>query len=85
MKEGQQAIYYISGEDIDAVTRSPQLEGFRKRGVEVLLLPDRIDEWVIGHVTEFDGKPLKSAAQGSLDVSALGTEAATDMPPVKPS
>ena len=56
---------------------SPHLEVFRKHGVEVLLLTDRIDEWVVTHLTEFDGKPLQSAAQGSLDVSKLGEAAST--------
>ncbi len=78
MKPGQDAIYYLAAESISAASQSPHLEVFRKHGVEVLLLPDRIDEWVVGHLTEFDGKPLKSAAQGSLDVSALGADAAGD-------
>ncbi|MGE3707225.1 MAG: molecular chaperone HtpG [Vicinamibacterales bacterium] len=82
MKAGQDAIYYLTAESLAAAANSPHLEVFRKHGVEVLLLPDRIDEWVTGHLTEFEGKPLKSAAQGSLDVSALGADAATDTPPV---
>jgi molecular chaperone HtpG len=75
MKSGQNAIYYVTADTYAAAKNSPHLEVFRKNGVEVLLLTDRIDEWVCTHLTEFDGKPLQSAAQGSLDVSALGEEA----------
>ena len=82
MKEGQEAIYYLTAENVGAAARSPHLEVFRKHGVEVLLMPDRIDEWVITHLTEFEGKPLQSAAQGSLDVSKLGADAAKDEPKV---
>ena len=74
MKEGQQAIYYISGEDIDAVARSPQLEGFRKRGVEVLLLTDPVDEFWIPSVGVFDGKPFKSVTRAGADLSTIKTE-----------
>jgi molecular chaperone HtpG len=76
MKEGQKAIYYLTAEGYAAAAHSPHLEVFRKHAVEVLLLTDRVDEWVISHLTEFDGKPLHSAAQGDLDTSALGEEAA---------
>lgn len=80
MKEGQQAIYYISGEDIDAVTRSPQLEGFRKRGVEVLLLTDPVDEFWIPSVGVYEGKPFKSVTRAGSDLSAIkeGGAAAED-------
>jgi molecular chaperone HtpG len=71
MKEGQQAIYYISGEDGDAVTRSPQLEGFRKRGVEVLLLTDPVDEFWIPSVGVYEGKPFKSVTRAGADLSAI--------------
>jgi molecular chaperone HtpG len=74
MKEGQDAIYYVTAETFSAAKNSPHLEVFRKNGVEVLLLTDRVDEWVVTHLHEFDGKPLQSAAQGSLDVSKLGGE-----------
>ena len=64
MKEGQDAIYYITADSFAAAQNSPHLEIFRKKGVEVLLLYDRVDEWVVSHLTEFDGKPLQSVAQG---------------------
>jgi molecular chaperone HtpG len=76
MKEGQQAIYYISGEDIDAVTRSPQLEGFRKRGVEVLLLTDPVDEFWIPSVGVYEGKPFKSVTRAGADLSQIKQDAA---------
>ena len=72
MKAGQEAIYYVTAEGYAAAAHSPHLEVFRKHGVEVLLLTDRVDEWVVSHLTEFDGKPLQSAAQGDLDISKLG-------------
>jgi molecular chaperone HtpG len=75
MKDGQEAIYYLTAETIQAAMRSPHLEVFRKHGVEVLLLTDRVDEWVVNHLTEFDGRTLRSAAQGTLDVSKLGETA----------
>jgi molecular chaperone HtpG len=76
MKEKQSAIYYITADGFAAARNSPHLEIFRKLGVEVLLLHDRIDEWVVSSLTEFDGKPLQSIAKGGLDLSALGDEAA---------
>src|SRR5689334_17823408 len=71
-KPGQDAIYYVTADSFSAAKNSPHLEVFRKHGVEVLLLTDRIDEWVVAQLTEFEGKPLQSAAQGHLDVSKLG-------------
>ena len=76
MKAGQDAIYYVTADGFAAATHSPHLEVFRKNGVEVLLLTDRVDEWVVSHLTEFDGKKLQSAAQGDLDVSKLGETSA---------
>jgi molecular chaperone HtpG len=67
MKEGQDAIWYLTGQDLDRMKASPQLERFRKKGWEVLLLSDPVDEWVVMNVTEFDGMPLKSVARGDLD------------------
>jgi molecular chaperone HtpG len=74
MKEKQAAIYYITADGFAAARNSPHLEIFRKLGVEVLLLHDRIDEWVVSSLTEFEGKPLQSIAKGGLDLSALGDE-----------
>jgi molecular chaperone HtpG len=74
MKDGQDAIYYITADGFAAASNSPHLEMFRKIGVEVLLLYDRIDEWVVSALTEFDGKPLQSVARGDLDLSKLGEE-----------
>jgi molecular chaperone HtpG len=71
MKEGQQAIYYVTGDTFAAASHSPHLEIFRKKGIEVLLLSDRIDEWVASSVTEFEGKPLHSVAKGALDLGDL--------------
>ncbi len=71
MKEGQQAIYYVTGDTYQAAAHSPHLEIFRKKGIEVLLLSDRIDEWVASTLTEFDGKPLRSVAKGALDLGEL--------------
>ncbi|KAA3625633.1 MAG: molecular chaperone HtpG, partial [Proteobacteria bacterium] len=66
MKENQKAIYYITAENHEAAEQSPHLEIFRKNGIEVLLLSDHIDEWLVNHLTEFDGKPLKSVAKGAV-------------------
>ena len=71
MKEGQDAIYYITADSYPAARNSPHLEIFRKLGVEVLLMSDRVDEWVVSLLTEFDGKPLQSVAKGGLDLSKL--------------
>jgi molecular chaperone HtpG len=75
MKAGQDAIYYITADSYSAAKNSPHLEIFRKLGVEVLLMYDRVDEWVVSLLTEFDGKPLHSVAKGGLDLSKLGGEA----------
>ena len=68
MKERQDAIYYITADGFAAARNSPHLEIFRKLGVEVLLMYDRVDEWVVSSLTEFDGKPLQSVAKGDLDL-----------------
>ena len=75
MKEGQDKIYYVTAETFNAAKNSPHLEIFRKKGIEVLLLSDRVDEWVVGNLTEFDGKPLVSVAKGGLDLGQLEDEA----------
>jgi molecular chaperone HtpG len=75
MKEGQTAIYYITADSFAAAQHSPHLEIFRKKGIEVLLLSDRVDEWLASNLNEFDGKPLKSVAKGGLDLGALEDEA----------
>ena len=67
MPEGQDTIWYLTGTDYKTVARSPHLEGFKKKGYEVLLLTDPVDEWVVQSLTEFDGKPLKAASRGDLD------------------
>jgi molecular chaperone HtpG len=74
MKEGQEAIYYITAETLAAAKNSPQLEIFRKKGLEVLLLSDRVDEWMLSHLYEFDGKPLQSVAKGAVDLGKLQDE-----------
>ncbi|MDP2305212.1 MAG: molecular chaperone HtpG [Pseudomonadota bacterium] len=70
LKEGQDAIWYITGQDLERMKASPQLERFRKKGWEVILLSDPVDEWVVMNLTEFDGTPLKSVARGDLDAGA---------------
>ena len=72
MKEGQDKIYYITADSFSAAKNSPHLEVFRKKGIEVLLLSDRVDEWLVSHLTEFDGKPLVSVARGDLDLGKIG-------------
>jgi len=74
-KEGQNKIYYVTAESFAAAKNSPHLEIFRKKGVEVLLLTDRVDEWMLSFLTEFEGKELTSVAKGSLDLGALEDEA----------
>lgn len=71
MKEGQDAIFYISGEDAAKLAKSPHLEGFKAKGVEVLLLSDHVDEYWLQHITEFDGKPFKSITRGAADLDAI--------------
>lgn len=75
MKEGQEKIYYVTAETFNAAKNSPHLEIFRKKGIEVLLLSDRVDEWALGYLTEFEGKPLASVAKGGLDLGKLEDEA----------
>ena len=74
-EEGQDAIYYITADGFSAAKNSPHLEVFRKLGVEVLLMSDRVDEWVLSSLTEFDGKPLQSVASGDLDLEQAGRRA----------
>ncbi len=74
-KEGQDRIYYITADTFNAARNSPHLEVFRKKGIEVLLLSARVDEWVVGSLTEFDGKQLVSVAKGGLDLGKLEDEA----------
>ncbi len=71
MKEGQKAIYYITADSYVAAKNSPHLELFNKKGIEVLLLSDRIDEWMLSYLTEFDGKPLQSITKADLDLGDL--------------
>jgi len=75
MKEGQEAIYYITGDTPAAAANSPQLEIFRKKGIEVLYMTDRVDEWALSHLQEFDGTPLQSVAKGQVDLGKLQDEA----------
>lgn len=74
MKEGQDKIYYVTAESFAAAKNSPHLEIFRKKGIEVLLLSDRIDEWLVSHLDEFDGKHLQSVAKGDLDLEKTEDE-----------
>lgn len=74
MKEGQKKIYYVVGENFNTAKNSPHLEVFRKKGIEVLLFSDRIDEWLMSHLTEFDGKPFQNIGKGELDLGDLDTE-----------
>lgn len=74
MREGQKKIYYITGESHDAVAASPHLEYFRKKGIEVLLLTDRVDEWMVGHLSDFDGKAFQDVTKGELDLDELADE-----------
>ncbi len=71
MKEGQDKIYYITAENFTAAKNSPHLEIFRKKGIEVILLSDRIDEWLASHLSDFDGKHLASVTKGELDLGEL--------------
>lgn len=71
MKEGQEKIYYVTADSLKAAKNSPHLEVFRKKGIEVFLLSDRVDEWLVSNLTEFEGKPLQSVAKGGLDLGNL--------------
>jgi len=71
MKDGQEKIYYITSDSYTAACNSPHLEVFRKKGIEVLLMHDRVDEWLVSHLAEFDGKSLVSVAKGDLDLGKL--------------
>ncbi|MCW8853455.1 MAG: molecular chaperone HtpG [Gammaproteobacteria bacterium] len=75
MKEGQQTIYFITAESFAAAKNSPHLEVFRRKGIEVLLMSDRVDEWLVEHLTEYDGKKLQSVAKGDLDLGDIEDEA----------
>ena len=74
MIEGQDAIYHITAENLATAKNSPQLEVFRKKGIEVLLMTDRIDEWALNYLTEFDGTPLQSVTKGAVDLGKLQNE-----------
>jgi molecular chaperone HtpG len=74
MKPGQEAIYYVTADSFAAAKSSPQLEVFRRKGVEALLLSDRVDEWFVANLPEFQGKRLQSVAKGALDLGALADE-----------
>ena len=75
MKEGQEAIYYITADTLAAAKHSPQLEVFKKKGIEVLLMTDRVDEWALNFMHEFDGTPMQSVAKGAFDLGSLQDEA----------
>ena len=74
MKEGQSKIYYITADNFMAAKSSPHLEVFRKKGIEVLILSDRIDEWMMGYLNEYDGKQFQDVARGDLDLGEVETE-----------
>jgi len=74
LKEGQEAIYYITADTLAAAKHSPQLEVFKKKGIEVLLMTDRVDEWALNFLNEFDGTPMQSVAKGAVDLGTLQDE-----------
>jgi molecular chaperone HtpG len=74
MKEGQEAIYYITADTLAAAKHSPQLEVFKKKGIEVLLMTDRVDEWALNFLHDFDGTPMQSVAKGAVDLGTLQDE-----------
>ena len=74
MKEGQESIYYITADTLAAAKNSPQLEVFKKKGIEVLLMTDRVDEWALNYLHDFDGTPLQSVAKGAVDLGKLQDE-----------
>lgn len=75
MREGQKKIYFITGDSYEGAGASPHLEYFRKKGVEVLLLTDRVDEWMVGHLNDFDSKPFQDVTKGELDLDELADDA----------
>jgi HSP90 family molecular chaperone len=83
MKEGQDKIYYLTADTLAAAKASPHLEVFRKKGVEVLLLADRVDEWLVSNLFEFEGKSLASVAKGQVDLSAIQSEGEDKEEPAK--
>lgn len=74
MNEGQDKIYYVAAENFNTAKSSPHLEVFRKKGIEVLVMYDRVDEWLVGHLNEFDGKSFQDVARGALDLGSLDSE-----------
>jgi molecular chaperone HtpG len=78
MKEGQDAIYYITAENHRAAANSPHLEVFHKKGIEVLLMSDRVDEWMMAYFNEYEGTPFKSVAKGDIDLGAIANSGAED-------
>jgi molecular chaperone HtpG len=74
MQEGQDKIYYVTADSFSAAKNSPHLEIFRKKGIEVILMSDRVDEWLISNLTEFEGKQLQSVAKGELDLDKTSTD-----------
>jgi molecular chaperone HtpG len=88
MKEGQEAIYVIAADSQVAAKSSPQLELFKKKGIEVLLLTDRVDEWLLSHLYDFEGKPLQNVTKGAVDLGSLQDEEEkkkAEEPPPRPS
>lgn len=85
MKENQTAIYYATGSDIDRIAASPQLEGFRARGIEVLLLPDQVDSFWVRGAIDMDGKPFKSVTQGTADLSLIPLPEGAEAPKAEAS
>tara|TARA_B110000967_G_scaffold206490_1_gene253364 strand:- start:374 stop:2218 length:1845 start_codon:yes stop_codon:yes gene_type:complete len=79
-KDGQDAIYYMAGNDMKKISQSPHLEGFRAKGVEVLLLADHVDEFWLQHITEFEGKTFKSVTRGATDLDKISGDDAADSP-----
>jgi molecular chaperone HtpG len=74
MKDGQDAIYYITADTLAGAKNSPQLEVFKKKGIEVLLMTDRVDEWALNFLHDFDGTPMQSVAKGAVDLGKLQDE-----------
>ena len=85
MRPGQEAIYTITGDNLDLLKKSPQLEGFRARGVEVLLLTDPIDEFWVPAIGTYKEKPFKSATRGGVDLDKIARPTRRSRPPTSPS